>query len=483
MKRTSTAVVLGALLIALVAPLAAPANQQRGRVPTAAREAQAEFTRAVRTGDEVAIAEALRGVWEADTNSGAQASLHLIQRGRPHMSPMAVGALLRWGDAELLSASAAELNAARNRDERRLLVRAIGSTEDIDALERLRPFLRDSDELVQAAAIAAIADLGEPEGLTLFADRYPMRPTEQAQRNDRLALELTMHGAALTLTGRAMHTQDDLRTWMREREDGARGRGATRRSGGVERGFNDLPPDRDGRFTTPSFDGRFMVGDLDRTIRDAGAPGWRELYRGLEDAAKSAKSGAEGVFGKAHLPALELRLADERMVAAAGGGPRGFYGFRRPGQVIIHFDNWERVRASVANLTIHSIEMASLGPIPRWLSEGVAESLTRSAQRSEWVGPKYAGAGLTDDVQRGAFSTVRQWTGDVGSNEDPKLYQLAHLAVDYLRYGGFSDANVRLSMLLGRMSRGESEATALQAVYGLSMRELDAGLREWVSSD
>ena len=86
---------------------------------------------------------------------------------------------------------------------------------------------------------------------------------------------------------------------------------------------------------------------------------------------------------------------------------------------------------------------------------------------------KQATPDLQKRIAAGAVSGVIRWTTGGNSGEAYELYQLGHLVIDYLRFGGFTMPEVRLNVLMGRMARGESPDRALRNAYGLTPAELD----------
>lgn len=64
--------------------------------------------------------------------------------------------------------------------------------------------------------------------------------------------------------------------------------------------------------------------------------------------------------------------------------------------------------------------------------------------------------------------------------ERHRWYVLSHQVVDNLRFGGCPEADTRLAVLLGRVAIGETPAIVVPVLWGKSLKELDAGFREWM---
>lgn len=432
--------------------------------------------RAVVSGDWTGAERTLDLLWEADRERAREASWLLVTSETVAHRPLGLASFKEHGTAEVLAAAAGALDAQRFPDERRWLVRAIGGAGGEGSVGRARAFLSDRDGYVRASAAWALADLGDVASVAEYARRLGIAPlsVETWPDDDRSVEQMAMYGAVQTLTGLRPRSSREVLDWVREHWEGL-----------VELAppapVVRLDPFREGDWLlTPSLRVEFDVGDA---AAPEGGPGREEEFlEGLEQSVARARAAAEPIFGRVHLPMVRLVFADDRTIAKFGGQSRGYYGFSRGNKIAMRLGEWRVVRSVLAHEYIHVIHDAQSEDQPRWLSEGLAESLTRSATASAWADPLLPGrAAVFEAVGRSGVSGLMGWESSGSSGEDPMLYARAHLMVDYLRFGGFAAPDARLMLLISRISRGERPASAVEQVYGRPLRELDAGLAAWIA--
>jgi hypothetical protein len=236
---------------------------------------------------------------------------------------------------------------------------------------------------------------------------------------------------------------------------------------------------------TPNFDVGWRFAGL--RVAEQGPPqggflGWPEFGRMVEETAAVAMENAEGIFGPVRLPHLRVYVAEPRL-ASALGVPPGFGGQQESYGYVVRADMAEVMYPVMVHEFVHVIHNTQFEEVPRWLAEGLGESLTLSARESVWTMARAQRLRIDREVQRGVASTIVQWDAAASSDErEGTRYAMAHLLVDYLRYGGFAAPDERLYMLLGRLSRRESTQRAIEEVYGMSVRELDDAVRAWVQA-
>ena len=154
----------------------------------------------------------------------------------------------------------------------------------------------------------------------------------------------------------------------------------------------------------------------------------------------------------------------------------------RDGKRVGEYRKWWK-NGTLAHEYIHIIHNSRYEKQPRWLSEGLAESLTRSPSHSMWnaVGPS-GQRRPAPRTGRGFCLSVTRWDSEGSTNENPSLYSRAHIFTDYLRFG-FVAGEARLACLMGRLSRGEPSQRAIEAVYGVPVDQMDAALQAWLAAD
>jgi hypothetical protein len=447
-----------------------------GQGGAAAAPERSGLEAAVAAGDGPAAAAALDALWASDAVLAKESSWRLISSQTVAHRPLGLGAMREHASADDLAAVASALDGQQFPAERRWLVRALGERHDENARTLAAKFLGDRDPFVRAAAVSALADLGDVASVAAYARRLKRVPLEVQSwtSDDDGAEQMAMYGAVLTLTGLSPEAARDVQDWVRAQGDA----------------IGDMTPPpapdpaeawaREGDFLlTPSLRVEFDMRDA--AAPEEGPSDEAEFVAGLEQSVRAAKVAAEPIFGRVHMPVVRLVFADDHTIGKFGGTSRGYYGFAHGNKIAMRLTKWGSVRLVLAHEYIHLIHSAQGEKQPRWLSEGLAESLTRSARATAWANPLVPGRDeVFGVVAREGLSGVVRWESSGSSGEDPILYAKAHVAVDYLRFGGFGAEDARLALLVGRISRGERPERAVEQVYGRPMRELDEGLKAWL---
>jgi len=431
---------------------------------------------AVIAGDGRGAAAMLEGLWASDRELAREASWRLISSETVAHRPLGLEAMRAHATADELAAVAAALDGQRYPEERRWLVRAIGRSTDENAQELAAGFVTDRDPYVRASAVSALADLGDVASVASYARRLKSVPlgVQSWSSDDDGAEQMAMYGAVLSLTGLRPRTSRDVLDWVREQGD------AIAQASPAEAPDPATAWSQEGEYLlTPSLRVEFDMRD---TAGPEGGPSDQsEFVVGLERSVGAAKLAAEPIFGRVHMPVVRLVFADDQTIGKFGGTSRGYYGFARGNKIAMRLTDWGTVRTVLTHEYIHLIHSAQGEDQPRWLSEGLAESLTRSARATAWAAPLAPGRDeLFGLLAREGLSGVARWESSGSSGEDPNLYAKAHAAVDYLRFGGFGAEDARLAMLVGRIGRGERPERALEQVYGRPMGDLDRGLAAWL---
>lgn len=106
----------------------------------------------------------------------------------------------------------------------------------------------------------------------------------------------------------------------------------------------------------------------------------------------------------------------------------------------------------LAHEYVHIIHSANYEDQPRWMAEGLAESLSKSRGESMLaLAPVGQRGPVLARARAGPATRVTAWRTGGNSGEAPELYRDAYALVDFLRFGQFSTPNARLHGLTGRL--------------------------------
>jgi hypothetical protein len=436
------------------------------------------------------------------TEVGCELCWKVMQCERADLRVVGASVLASMADAEALARTAQRLDVVNRADERRLLVRAIGpraaawrsdrkerdprgpggaSGKDIEKL--LAPFMDDRDKMVRAAAVQALADCGRGEMLERMTGSLGLAPVQVRKWNttdDTSVVTMAVYGAVASVTGLRPESAAQVREWLAAHRGALAGAEDGKRPWEEGAAVETLPVMRGGRLQTPSLIVRFETKEM-RAPGDVSGDEWQRLVETFERGCSRARSAAEGVFGTAHLPPIQLILADDSNIASYGGTAKGYFGFSLGNCVVMRVGRPVVMESVLAHEFVHIIHQANYRSQPRWIMEGMAESLSKSAVSSGWPARiRHASPELQKRLATGAVSGVIRWTSSGSSGEPYELYEQGHLVVDYLRFGGFTCPEARLNVLMGRLARGESADRALRDAYGMTVAEMDRGVLKWL---
>ncbi len=502
MNRRATILLLVIMVGAPAARLGVASGDEAPPTAVAAEQATAGVEQvdaievALRDDDGAAMVVALGERFTENAAEAEAACVRLMLHPRTKWHPIGADGLARRGDAEAILRAIKRLSPLKQPDARRWLVRALGRHPQAGVEQTLGQFLRDPDANVRAAAAGALANFGDQRVMAHLAPVMPSHPRgiEDWDHNRQYVWAAHAHGACFALTGSRETSPVKIRAWWRQREatlkeEPAAG-GVSRRRPAAELSARDIYVSP-GYLGTPSFDVTFHhEDDIAVTQRAGAAAELLPFARRLEVAMARARRSTRSLLGPTPLPPVQLHVGDDKTMRKHGGH-RGFTGgvvLRM--RITIHRENWDNLARRVLNSDdmlhhelVHVRQFAAYVNQPRWMREGLAESLTYSPRESVWTTQRVALAGLAATVKRGVFRRVLAWRHmhlRRGNKGEQPLYRLSHLAIDYLRHGGHPTADARLAFLMGRISRGEHPQVALAALYGRSVRALDAELRRWV---
>jgi hypothetical protein len=465
-------------------PRDAAAEEAKDKADNERRKMLAEVTReldkAWRAGDQAAVEDGLNRGWTIDERWGKDNALKVVQTGAPGFRPVGAAVLARRGDAPTLVIAADHLDERKYPDERRLFVRRLsksGEEQQPEIVKDLKRFLADKDPGVKLAAIGALADLGDAAALRLLAERAGEVPAqrESFNANDQGLIDMHLYGALRSIADLRPLRSSDVAAWY------DKGAPIPKRQKFDPEEMRIVEGKRGGRkyYETPTFDLYYRIGAEDDA--PSGALGVRPFTRASEGAVRAALAASQAIFGVPHLPIIRLYIADERQFQAIGG-QANFGGVAKGNEIVLRLGRNETMSMTLAHEYVHIIHSAHYQDQPRWMSEGLAESLTLSPDESVWNGARVARLNLRKEVEAGVFSEITQWdTGGSGDAKEGIRYSLAHIAIDTLRHTGFAAPEERLAFLMGRLERKENAARALEQLYGMNLRELDDRVRGWLS--
>lgn len=450
-----------------------------------AEEVAARVAAALGAGGVRGLAEgekALGELWGLDRALAGQASLNLLNSADPAVRPLGAQLIARHASAAEHAAILRGL-PANARDERRWLTRTLGpklrptpgkagdepTPPDAAGVALLEQLLKDRDRDVRQAAILAAADTEDPRWLALLPDRLPEAPwmtSYDGDEGDREAFAIW--GAIETLGGvRAV----DARA-ARDLLLAARGRA------GVPEGGH-MPPG-----TRVRVRGNELTAS--RRVLFGRGPGYQSgalgeaFGRALDEAVEIGAAGAAPVFGRVHFPPFPVYVTSESGLSAAGI-PSGSGGLSKGNEVYVRGDLAAKsLEMTMAHEFVHMVHSATFERQPRWLSEGLANSLSLSATRPA---ARQRAGHVADWVADGLATRVAAWDGGPASGgREGQLYAAAHVLLDFLRFGGFSAPEARLYFLMNRVHNGEHPSRAFETTYGMKLREMDEAVRAWLRS-
>ena len=453
---------------------AAPADPGAAASAEVRKQVEAAWERA----DLEGLSTALESAWTADARWAREACYRLMTGDAALHRPIGAVQLARHADARAIAQAADALRVNEFPDERRLLVRALGSKEPAPAGPLARRFLSDPDDMVRIAAILALADLGDPDAVGHVVRQLPLAPAEEGQWDGDAGdiRAFALFGMAQRLSGVRANSARAIADWWR------RGHKPVTPPelppGGYETGMA-----RGQRyFASPSFDVYLRVQGVGEPEPE-GPLSWSELVAAIEEPAARARSAASRVFGPIHVPVVRLYACD-RVNFTPFAGKSYLGGGCRGNEIAINLDAPQYLSQVMTHEMVHIIHLSQYEKQTRWVAEGLADSLTMSPTASSWTADRVAARGLERDVRSGVISGVIGWSDSANSGpREMQRYALAHLAVDFLRFGGFTPGDERLQWLMGAISRGGTDAQVLERVYGMPVRELDRRLEAWLTRD
>lgn len=432
--------------------------------------------RAWSRGDTKAMAVSLDAAWEADAEWARKRTLQILASNQELFRPSALAALAEHAEAKVLIDAIRTADKQRAVGERRWLTYALGSRAKEETGEALVALLKDQDVLVRAAAATALAGYEDPRVLDsvlpLMREHPAWKPA--ASEDDQHVLQMALYGGFELLTGERPGTPQEAKRLLADAlADSPRGKKEPREENERVRlnvrGKEYLKLDR--------FNLLYDLGPR-AEISEARL---RQLEKEVLPATDRMVKAGRSYFGPIVPAAVRFIIADkQRFSSYAGNSFRP--GVSQGNQIVLREMDPETMRTVVAHEYIHVLQQAAFPKQPRWLVEGMAESLSLSTDGTVWTSAQLRVAGIDKEIEKGVFGPLMNWDGSASSgDQESRLYKMAHVAIDSLRFGGYGDPDVRLFLLMSRIGEGENPPAVFRSIYGEDARGMDAKLRAWLA--
>lgn len=463
-----------------------------GEQPKTDIAAPEAFRSATASGDGLAAERALFAGWDGDAAWGERAAMELLQGKSTSMRVLGAVGLARRAAPARLAEIAGSLKETEYPDERRLLVRAVGTrfvsrrnaksgeaAPDPSVAESLERFLNDRDAQVRAAALASFADLGDPKAIEKWVSKLREIPAYSNSKSlgDAEVVNRAMHGAAYALSGVRAKKAGDLREWLLETK-------------GLERAKVQGDPFAEAKgdqwngasyFVSPAFDIYFRITGV-KGAPSEGPLQWATLSKAFDGARRLASERLAPIVGTVHSPHVRLYVADKQQFSALAT-TTSFAGVTQGNEIVLQLQSLPAMTGTLVHEYVHWIHNSWFPNQPRWLAEGSAMSLSDLRTEKDPPGLPPPGTELRKMMDAGIFSQMLNWNSSGSSDsKESARYMLAKMAIDFLRRGPFSVPEERLGFFWGRIDRREAGARALELTYGMNVKQLDAAAGAWFES-
>ncbi len=465
-----------------------PDRSAESRVARAADRARLEkLDVGWRTKDFATIDAIFDEAWKTDRSWALESSHRLAVGEDTAARPLGIAQLaLHVTPSELLKCLRG-FDQSRARAERRTLVMlslsALTTAPAADARAVAAALLADQDQVLRAAA-ATLAGVRQDAALTeallpLLRENPTFKPKWDGDEED--ILQSRAYGAFEAVWGVRPRSANEagalLRVTVPFKETPARGSNEP-----LDEPSAPAPPlvsePLRGRpyFPIRHFLINFEFGndrtggsEMARAVEAFAAPEWEAMI-----------AAAEPVFGPLPIASPRLIIADRARYSSVGGNSF------RPGsgtgnQIALLESVPDAMAATVRHECVHVLHGASFERQPRWLSEGLAESLSISTGGSVWTPQTIRERQFDDELEKGVFTELLGWKGPASSGgRESRLYAMAHLAVDFLRFGPHAAPHARLHLFMAKLGDHQSDRTTLERLYGGTVKEIDRALADWV---
>ena len=431
------------------------------------------------TSGDVTLAETkMRELWQKAPAAAGEITMSLLTAPDIVQRPLAIELFTQYGSQNQIISAIKQLDERRDSPEITILVRALGS----DTLEEpetvLAPYLDSRDVYIQQAALYALADSAGPEAADAFARGMSNAPvaSENWGTSDRERTLSAQFGVAYKLTGLRADTGQEIAEWLAlyQRDPDAATAAAKNSLIGTDGKPRVVRFSSDELRTYPLFDLAVRNQATDNQLPDESLPGL------LESAATQAAQRAQSVLGRVYLPPVRVYLADDRGFSSLSSN--SFMGGQtRVNKVYLRLVDPQALGPIMAHEWIHVLHAALFDKTPRWLAEGIAESLSSTSHELDMPGINRVRAG--EAVNKGLFTQLLTWqSGASSDSREADNYAAAKIGIDFLRFGPFTAGDTRVNLLLAHISRGRGEREALERAFGMSTRDLDQALRDFAAA-
>lgn len=413
-------------------------------------------------------------VWDTERAMAANMSRTLLSSRDPIQSVIGLDQIARHASATVLLDVIAGLNPRTQRGEVALLVRSLGSQEVEDAGAVLGPYIDSNDPYMEQAALYALGTIGSPGDLALFVEDMRNAPISQddISSNDDDRLMIARFGVAYRLTGlRALNGRDYVQ-WLADfQADRERALAAAQRS----------ISDQQGRPLSVQFssDTFYTYNGFDLTLRfqDSTPSVDPSMPSRFASTMKRVGQAAAPLLGPVHPAPFRIYIADDNNFASLAGNTY-MGGQSSTNKVYLRDGSPAQMDQTFAHEYVHILHQAMYEDQPRWLSEGLAESVSRSSGR--WTLNLLRVENAEQEIENGLFTRLLAWShGSSSDSREGENYQLSHMAVDFLRFGPYPAGDTRLSLVMAAISQGRGERQALGQYYA-DVPTLDAQIRDWL---
>jgi len=142
------------------------------------------------------------------------------------------------------------------------------------------------------------------------------------------------------------------------------------------------------------------------------------------------------------------------------------------------------VASVLAHEYVHIIHSANYEDQPRWMAEGLAESLSNSRGESMLaLAPIGQRGPILARARAGPATRVTARRTGGNSGEDTELYRDAYALVDFFAVRPVQHAERAAARPDGSAARGETADRAVQGAFRLSVKEIDRLLPAWLVED
>lgn len=428
--------------------------------------------------------------WDKDPAWGEKTALELMQGGDAMNRVLGAVALARRADHARLPEIIKMLRENDSPDERRVLVRAMGTRiaplkEGVQnerrpsieaATKAIEPFLGDRDAQVKAAALAALADLGDPRSVGKWTASLREVPAYSNGKNlgDSEIVNRAMYGAAYSLSGVRPKKATDVRDWF----NATRGEERVRVQGDL---FSEATSGQWNGATfylSPGFDIYFRIAGV-KGLPSDGQLEWSKLSKAFDAARQIACARMSSLVGPVHSTHVRLYVADKQQFSALAT-TTSFAGVTQGNEIVLQLQTLPGMTATLVHEYVHWIHQSWFPNQPRWLAEGTAMSLADVRKDDDPPGLPPSGSELRKMMDLGIFSQMLNWnSGGSSDSKETARYLLAKMAIDFLRRGPFSVSEERLGFFMGRIDRREAGARALELTYGRNVKQMDTAAKAW----